>query len=178
MSVLTFYYFTSTFYSHWLVLFLLDLYGLYGSGGFHRDRLIPWSRSNRWRGVINIPRTLLCLCNSNPVPGKRHLADFVETSTMATHSDNPVKGELCMSKCLYNGHHIAAMDPTMPKTLQRYMRELIYILTLPHAVLTMTSIIYVLNCLILDHVLNSILFLVISIWIVFAISTVLFVISW
>ena len=43
----------------------------------------------------------------------------------------------------------------------KLMRELIYILTLPHAVLTMTSIIYVLNCLILDHVLNSILFLVI-----------------
>ena len=108
MSALTFYYFTSTFYSHWLVVFLLDLYGLYGSGGFHRDRLIPWSRSNRWRGVINIPRTPLCLCNSNPVPRKRHLADFVETSTMANHSDNPVKpGELCMSKCLYNGHHKA-----------------------------------------------------------------------
>ena len=53
---------------------------------------------------------------------------------------------------------LAAMDPTMPKTLQRYMRELIYILTLPHAVLTMTSIIYVLNCLILDNVVNLIFF--------------------
>ena len=107
MNVLTFYCLTSTFYSPWLVLFLIDLHGLYGLGGFHRDRLIPWSRSNRWRGVINIPRNPLCLCNSNLVPRKRHIADFVETSTMANHSDNPVKGELCMSKCLYNGHHKA-----------------------------------------------------------------------